>query len=161
MDNLALIEAFGDFKEIKNISKIDLMAIIEDSLKTLLRKRYDSDDHFDVIVNPDKGELLIREDVYLALTDPTSYGHGRARFTLAHEIGHLILHEGVTLNRQVKVKNHKIYEDSEWQADTFSAELLMPSHMCRGLSLEEIQTKFVVSYSAAKNKFETLSKGGF
>ncbi len=54
MDNLALIEAFGDFKEEKNISKIDLMAIIEDSLKTLLRKRYDSDDHFDVIVNPDK-----------------------------------------------------------------------------------------------------------
>ncbi|MDP9957164.1 transcription termination factor NusA [Epilithonimonas hungarica] len=59
MDNLALIEAFGDFKEIKNISKIDLMAIIEDSLKTLLRKRYDSDDHFDVIVNPDKGDFQI------------------------------------------------------------------------------------------------------
>ncbi len=59
MDNLALIEAFGDFKEIKNISKIDLMAIIEDALKTLLRKRYDSDDHFDVIVNPDKGDFQI------------------------------------------------------------------------------------------------------
>lgn len=59
MDNLALIEAFSDFKEIKNISKIDLMAIIEDSLKTLLRKRYDSDDHFDVIVNPDKGDFQI------------------------------------------------------------------------------------------------------
>ena len=59
MDGLALIEAFGDFKEDKNISKIDLMAIIEDSLKTLLRKRYDSDDHFDVIVNPDKGDFQI------------------------------------------------------------------------------------------------------
>lgn len=59
MDNLALIEAFGDFKEDKNISKIDLMAIIEDSLKTLLRKRFDSDDHFDVIVNPDKGDFQI------------------------------------------------------------------------------------------------------
>ena len=35
------------------------MAIIEDSLKTLLRKRYDSDDHFDVIVNPDKGDFQI------------------------------------------------------------------------------------------------------
>lgn len=59
MDNLALIEAFGDFKDEKGISKIDLMAIIEDSLKTLLRKRYDSDDHFDVIVNPDKGDFQI------------------------------------------------------------------------------------------------------
>jgi len=35
------------------------MAIIEDSLKTLLKKRYDSDDHFDVIVNPDKGDFQI------------------------------------------------------------------------------------------------------
>ena len=59
MDNIALIESFGDFKDEKGISKIDLMAIIEDSLKTLLRKRYDSDDHFDVIVNPDKGDFQI------------------------------------------------------------------------------------------------------
>ncbi|MCT4169030.1 transcription termination/antitermination protein NusA [Elizabethkingia anophelis] len=59
MNNIALIESFGDFKDEKGISKIDLMAIIEDSLKTLLRKRYDSDDHFDVIVNPDKGDFQI------------------------------------------------------------------------------------------------------
>ena len=59
MNNLALIESFGDFKDEKGISKIDLMAIIEDSLKTLLKKRYDSDDHFDVIVNPDKGDFQI------------------------------------------------------------------------------------------------------
>ena len=59
MDNIALIESFGDFKDEKGISKIDFMAIIEDSLKTLLRKRYDSDDHFDVIVNPDKGDFQI------------------------------------------------------------------------------------------------------
>ena len=59
MDNIALIESIGDFKDEKGISKIDLMAIIEDSLKTLLRKRYDSDDHFDVIVNPDKGDFQI------------------------------------------------------------------------------------------------------
>lgn len=59
INNIALIESFGDFKDEKGISKIDLMAIIEDSLKTLLRKRYDSDDHFDVIVNPDKGDFQI------------------------------------------------------------------------------------------------------
>jgi len=59
INNIALIESFGDFKDEKGISKIDLMAIIEDSLKTLLRKRYDSDDHFDVIINPDKGDFQI------------------------------------------------------------------------------------------------------
>lgn len=59
MNSVALIEAFGDFKDEKSISKIDLMAIIEESLKTLLRKRFDSDDHFDVIVNPDRGDFQI------------------------------------------------------------------------------------------------------
>lgn len=59
MNNVALIESFGDFRNEKGISKTDLMAIIEDSLKTLLKKRYDSDDHFDVIVNPDKGDFQI------------------------------------------------------------------------------------------------------
>lgn len=59
MDNLALIESFGDFKEDKNIDRITLMAIIEESLKVVLRKKYGSDDNFDIIVNPDKGDLEI------------------------------------------------------------------------------------------------------
>lgn len=59
IDNKALIDSFDDFKYEKGINKIDLMAIIEDALKTLLRKKYDSDDQFDVIVNPDKGDFQI------------------------------------------------------------------------------------------------------
>ena len=42
MNNLALIESFGDFKDEKGISKIDLMAIIEDSLKTSLELKNNS-----------------------------------------------------------------------------------------------------------------------
>lgn len=48
-----------EFRDERGIDKEELMNIIEDSLKTLLRKRYDSDDHFDVIVNPDKGDFQI------------------------------------------------------------------------------------------------------
>lgn len=59
MNSLALIESFSDFKDEKNIDRITLMAIIEESLKNVLRKKYHSDDHFDVIVNPDKGDLEI------------------------------------------------------------------------------------------------------
>lgn len=59
MDNLALIESFGDFKDEKNIDRITLMAILEESLKNVLTKKYGSDDNFDVIVNPDKGDLEI------------------------------------------------------------------------------------------------------
>ncbi len=59
MNNIGLIESFVEFKDERGIDKEELMNIIEDSLKTLLRKRYDSDDHFDVIVNPDKGDFQI------------------------------------------------------------------------------------------------------
>lgn len=59
MDNVALIESFGDFKDEKNIDRITLMAILEESLQNVLRKKYGSDDNFDIIVNPDKGDLEI------------------------------------------------------------------------------------------------------
>jgi len=59
MDSVELIESFADFKDEKNIDRITLMAIVEESMKTVLRKRFGSDDHFDVIVNPDKGDLEI------------------------------------------------------------------------------------------------------
>ncbi len=64
MDNLALIESFSEFKDEKNIDRITLMAIVEESLKNVLRKKFGDDDHFDVIVNPDKGDL----EVYLNKT---------------------------------------------------------------------------------------------
>lgn len=59
MDNIALIESFGDFKDEKNIDRITLMAILEESLQGVLRRKYGSDDNFDIIVNPDKGDLEI------------------------------------------------------------------------------------------------------
>ncbi|MBV7441248.1 transcription termination factor NusA [Weeksellaceae bacterium TAE3-ERU29] len=59
MDNQALIESFAEFKDEKNIDRITLMAILEDSLKVVLRRKYGSDDNFDIIVNPDKGDLEI------------------------------------------------------------------------------------------------------
>lgn len=59
MDNQALIESFAEFKDEKNIDRITLMAILEEALKTVLKKKYGSEDHFDIIVNPDKGDLEI------------------------------------------------------------------------------------------------------
>ncbi|QTV06390.1 transcription termination factor NusA [Faecalibacter bovis] len=59
MDNLALIESFVDFKDEKSIDRITLMKILEETLQSVLRKKYGSDDNFDIIVNPDKGDLEI------------------------------------------------------------------------------------------------------
>ncbi len=59
MENQAIIESFSDFKEEKNIDRVTLMAIIEDALRNQLKKKYGDDENFDIIVNPDKGDLEI------------------------------------------------------------------------------------------------------
>src|SRR6478752_2994650 len=59
MASINLIEAFQDFKDAENIDRPTLMRVVEDVFKTLLRKKYGSDDNFDVIVNAEKGDLEI------------------------------------------------------------------------------------------------------
>ena len=59
MENQAIIESFLAFKEEKNIDTITLMAFIEEAFRNQLRKKYEDDENFDVIVNPDKGDLEI------------------------------------------------------------------------------------------------------
>ncbi len=59
MDNRELIESFSEFKSDKNIDRVTLMAILEEVFRAALKKKYGSDDNFDIIVNPDKGDLEI------------------------------------------------------------------------------------------------------
>ncbi|MCX6316501.1 MAG: transcription termination factor NusA [Bacteroidetes bacterium] len=59
MASINLIEAFQDFKDAENIDRPTMMKVVEDVFKTLLRKKYTSDENFDVIVNAEKGDLEI------------------------------------------------------------------------------------------------------
>src|ERR1700749_3339402 len=59
MASINLIEAFQEFKDAENIDRPTMMKVVEDVFKTLLRKKYGSDDNFDVIVNAEKGDLEI------------------------------------------------------------------------------------------------------
>ena len=59
MDSLNLIESFSEFKEFKNIDRVTMMSILEDTFRSLLIKQYGTDDHIDVIINVDKGDLEI------------------------------------------------------------------------------------------------------
>ena len=58
-DRVNLIDTFKDFKETKNIDRTTLVSVIEDSFRSVLQKTYGSDENFDVIVNPDKGDFEI------------------------------------------------------------------------------------------------------
>ncbi|MEN9432398.1 MAG: transcription termination/antitermination protein NusA [Bacteroidota bacterium] len=59
MENLAIIESFGEFKDEKSIDRVTLMSFIEEAFRVQIRKKYGTDENFDVIVNPDKGDLEI------------------------------------------------------------------------------------------------------
>ncbi|MGZ3839968.1 MAG: transcription termination factor NusA [Flavisolibacter sp.] len=59
MASINLMEAFQEFKDAENIDRPTLMRVVEDVFKTLLRKKYGSDETFDVIVNAEKGDLEI------------------------------------------------------------------------------------------------------
>jgi N utilization substance protein A len=59
MENLALIDSFSEFKDDKFIDRVTLMAILEDVFRNALKKKFGDDDNFDIIINPDKGDLEI------------------------------------------------------------------------------------------------------
>ncbi|MFL5751957.1 MAG: transcription termination factor NusA [Bacteroidia bacterium] len=59
MQAVNLIESFSEFKDIKNVDRVTLMSIIEDVFRSMLIKRFGSDKNFDIIVNPDKGDIEI------------------------------------------------------------------------------------------------------
>jgi N utilization substance protein A len=59
MASINLIESFQEFKDAENIDRPTMMKVLEDVFKTLLRKKYGSDENFDVIVNTEKGDLEI------------------------------------------------------------------------------------------------------
>ena len=59
MENLALIDSFSEFKDVKLIDRVTLMVILEDVFKSTLKRKFGSDENFDIIINPDKGDLEI------------------------------------------------------------------------------------------------------
>lgn len=59
IEQVSLIETFKDFKETKNIDRATLVSVLEDSFRSVLQKTFGSDENFDVIVNPDKGDFEI------------------------------------------------------------------------------------------------------
>ena len=73
-ETASLIETFAEFKENKNIDYTTLVGVLEESFRNVIAKIFGSDENFDVIVNPDKGDCEIyRNRVVVAdeeLTDP-------------------------------------------------------------------------------------------
>lgn len=102
-----------------------------------------------------KNKMVIREDVY----EMACAENGRHRFTIAHELGHYILHRnGVKMCRVAGNERIAAYLDPEWQANTFASAILMPKRLIRGLTPHEISIKCGTSAQAADIAYTKAKK---
>lgn len=104
--------------------------------------------------------IRIREDVY----EEACTGGARARFTFAHELGHLLLHTDAEqpLARALSTERLKPFRSAEKQANRFASTLLMPTrHISMFDSVEELMERFGVSRPAASYRLDDLQKRGW
>lgn len=105
---------------------------------------------------PDRHLIRLREDVY----DGAVAGDPLSRMTLAHEVGHLLEHEGVprVLARKEASGSIPAYKSSEWQANAFAGALLMPCCKIIALAPEEVSELYQVTMSAAYTQRNVMIK---
>lgn len=93
---------------------------------------------------PEEKKIVIRNSVY----EGACNDNYRDRFTIAHEIGHYFLHPSSSISfARGQIKS---YEDPEWQANTFAAELLVPHRLIQKMQPNEISKKCKVSRQVAE-----------
>lgn len=106
---------------------------------------------------PQNSTIILREDVY----EGALSGNGRDRMTVAHEIGHLLLHKDIAFARSEPDVQIAAFESSEWQAKCFSGELLVPHHLASvwgHMSVEDIASECGVSCHAADYQKSCMKK---
>ena len=58
-ETISLIDTFSEFKELKNIDRMTMVSVLEESFRNVLAKMFETDENYDVIINPDKGDFEI------------------------------------------------------------------------------------------------------
>ena len=86
LEQVNLIDTFKDFKETKNIDRTTLVSVLEDSFRSVLQKTFGSDENFDVIVNPDKGDFEIYRNRLVVADDEVTNPNAEISLSEAQKI---------------------------------------------------------------------------
>ncbi|MBD5204733.1 MAG: transcription termination/antitermination protein NusA [Bacteroidales bacterium] len=62
-ENVNMVDRFAEFKELKNIDKTTMISVLEESFRNVLAKMFETDENFDVIMNPDNGDCEIYQNL--------------------------------------------------------------------------------------------------
>lgn len=106
---------------------------------------------------PEQLMMYFRESTYAAIAQNAP----RAQFTVFHELGHILLGHSRLSNRGGDPRKIEVFEDSEWQANQYAAEFLMPLHLILSLKLftpHALAAHFGVSLPAANKRISQLTK---
>ncbi len=87
MDNLNLIDTFSEFKDLKSIDRATMMSVLEDSFRSVLQKQFGTDENFDVIINPDKGDFEIWRNRTVVADNEFTDPNLQITLTQANKIG--------------------------------------------------------------------------
>lgn len=158
-------------KIVRDLAKVDRFGAVDilHVLEVLLPKAFDGfqleivEDHvlhgMEGETYPDQLRIRIAESVYEA----AFRGDWRARFTIAHEIGHLLLHQGLTsrLARPKPGQQVRAFECSEWQANAFAGDLLTDPQVFNACqSIQEAAERFQISPLATRTQAKALQREG-
>ena len=81
-----MVDQFAEFKEHKNIDKTTLISVLEESFRNVIAKQFGSDENFDVIMNPDKGDCEIYQNLVVVADDAVDDPKKQIGITAAREI---------------------------------------------------------------------------
>ena len=90
-ETLSLIDTFSEFKETKNIDRTTMVGVLEESFRSVIAKIFGSDENFDVIVNPDKGDFEIYRNREVVADDNVTDPNKEITLSAAREIDALSL----------------------------------------------------------------------
>lgn len=155
-----MVRELRTFFGVVNKLYFDIVAFVENVLPELIPEFV-----FDICTSEEMGDLhgetipskctiRLREDVYIGACK----GKGRDRFTLAHELGHLLMHDESSIVFCKLESKGKIptYRNPEWQADVFGGELLAPSYLISNMTKKEIREECIVSGRCAKRQLQAI-----
>lgn len=85
-EEISMIDTFSEFKELKNIDRPTMISVLEDSFRNVIAKMFGTDENYDVIINPDKGDLEIWRNRVVVEDDKLEDSNTQVTFSEAQKI---------------------------------------------------------------------------
>ena len=106
-ETVSMVDTFKEFKDTKNIDRTTLMSVLEESFRNVIAKIFGSDENFDVIVNPDKGDFEIYRNRTVVADGEVKDENNELILPKSEQIPHDVYRKGETVRAVIKEVNNE------------------------------------------------------